>query len=638
MAEESNHTEQAADHGAANSAAPPIEEPAVPPTDEAVTVAAEAAVVLPNETALVALPSEDGVLLITKETALPRTEETVPLGADEMASPLTEEVVLPPPAEEAAHLPFNVVGALHSQAVVGLLSEGEVTPRSQEAVGDLIEEVAPLAEEVLPPLSQEVAAPPEGLGSPTHAVVGSLTEEGVDSLTEEGVDSFTEEGVGSLTEEGVDSFTEEGVGSRTEEVVGSRTEEGVEADGTPSTAGRGTASNSSALDGAVAPPSDLLGELPARPLEPAPLFPDALAPSPSPFATDVTPTDAIAPPSPARAPPSPPPWADPLSPRGSPGMRREGNGGAAHEAAAAAPAASDAAAPAQRAAATGGSSEEASVGAGEMRTVELEPAAPREAAEAGHDVVLSRRSRRESAPATVLRSAAAALERVGSVAELAALLEEHGTQLLIAGNAESVRRSVQYVSGLVRKGEGTLCGWPVVSCNEWGMQQPRVLVLTSQSLYRVAFVAQNGTVDHYSRTSLAAIKRIERGRQAFRVCVTEPDGRENPLTYFWTEYVQKGTPRDNRFERVYYPSVSSEVPTHAAIEFILHTIKAANRILCNKVGESLHVSELEIVDSQPEESIIEEVVGSTTRGIEQLSKGIIGAWQATFVQRSSSRS
>ena len=53
----------------------------------------------------------------------------------------------------------------------------------------------------------------------------------------------------------------------------------------------------------------------------------------------------------------------------------------------------------------------------------------------------------------------------------------------------------------------------------------RVLVLTSQSLYRVAFLAQNGSVNHYSRTSLLAIKRIERGRQAFRLCVSEPDGR-----------------------------------------------------------------------------------------------------------------
>ena len=107
----------------------------------------------------------------------------------------------------------------------------------------------------------------------------------------------------------------------------------------------------------------------------------------------------------------------------------------------------------------------------------------------------------------------------------------------------------------------------------------RVLVLTSQSLYRVAFLAQNGSVDHYSRTSLLAIKRIERGRQAFRLRVTEPDGRENPLTYFWSEYVQKGPPRDNRYERVYYPTAPSTLPLELVIGFMLSAIKAANRIL-----------------------------------------------------------
>jgi len=157
-----------------------------------------------------------------------------------------------------------------------------------------------------------------------------------------------------------------------------------------------------------------------------------------------------------------------------------------------------------------------------------------------------------------------------------------------------------------------------------------VLVLTSQSLYRVAFVAQTGSVDHYSRTSLGAIKRIERGKQAFRLCTTEPDGRENPLTYFWTEYVQKGTPRDNRYERVYYPTAPQSLPLEMMISLMLSSIQAANRLLCQKVAEYLHVNELEIVDYQPEQGVVEDVVESTARGIEGLSKSIASAWQSTF--------
>jgi hypothetical protein len=82
--------------------------------------------------------------------------------------------------------------------------------------------------------------------------------------------------------------------------------------------------------------------------------------------------------------------------------------------------------------------------------------------------------------------------------------------------------------------------------------QVRTLVLTSHALYRVAFAVAKGTIDHYSRTSLGSLMRIERGRYAFKLLLTEPDGRENPFAYFWTAYVKKGQ-GDQRFERVYYP-------------------------------------------------------------------------------------
>lgn len=249
------------------------------------------------------------------------------------------------------------------------------------------------------------------------------------------------------------------------------------------------------------------------------------------------------------------------------------------------------------------------------------------------DVVLTSgpRARRTSAPH--LPSILAAIEQAHAVGELQAVLQSPTANTAAGEHAESVERSMRYVVGLVRKGECALCAWPVISCNEWGMQQERVLVLTSQCLYRVAFLAQNGSIDHYSRTSLGAIKRIERGRQAFRLCVTEPDGRENPLTYFWTEYIQKGAPRDNRFERVYYPAPPFVLPLDLTMAVIIGAIKAANRLLCVKVGEFLPVAELEVVDYQPEGGVVEEVIDSTARGIESLSRSLVGVWNATFAPK-----
>ena len=61
-------------------------------------------------------------------------------------------------------------------------------------------------------------------------------------------------------------------------------------------------------------------------------------------------------------------------------------------------------------------------------------------------------------------------------------------------------------------GEVVLGGWPILSINEWGSQQVRTLVLTSQALYRIAFEGKRGAIDHYSRTSLGSCRRIERGR------------------------------------------------------------------------------------------------------------------------------
>ena len=117
-----------------------------------------------------------------------------------------------------------------------------------------------------------------------------------------------------------------------------------------------------------------------------------------------------------------------------------------------------------------------------------------------------------------------AVEKSGSIGDLEVLLKHEVVAAMAGEQAESVRRSVQYAEGVIRQGETLLTGWPVLAVNEWGVQQERVLLLTSQGLYRIAYQSDKGRVHHYTRTSLGALKRLEFGRCAFKIVTTEPDG------------------------------------------------------------------------------------------------------------------
>jgi len=216
------------------------------------------------------------------------------------------------------------------------------------------------------------------------------------------------------------------------------------------------------------------------------------------------------------------------------------------------------------------------------------------------------------------------IERASNVGELQALLQhEFVRSATDTEQTEAVRRTLQYVSGLKKKGEQLFGGWAVVSVNEWGIQQDRVLVVSSHSLYRVAFHSSRGSVSHYARTSLANIRRVERGVAAFKVISSEPDGRENPFAYIWSEYVSKG-PRDKRYERVYYLVTAPSAPFELVQAVLLTTLKAASRILCAQVGSVLAVTPLEIVDHAPSVSVIDEVADKLVPSLQRLSDNISG--------------
>ena len=210
--------------------------------------------------------------------------------------------------------------------------------------------------------------------------------------------------------------------------------------------------------------------------------------------------------------------------------------------------------------------------------------------------------------ATSLAATIEIIEHAGTIADLQALLQQECVRAIAVGiHADAVARCVQYVTGLARSEERVLCGWPVLSINEWGSQQTRTMVLSSHALYRVAFSHAKGAIDHYSRTSLGSIEAIERGRFAFKLMLTEPDGRENPLAYFWTAYVKKGA-KDNRYERVYYPIHSDAIPVELALAVIISSISVANKLLVEAVGAYCYVSKLVVRDYVPNPNAVDELM------------------------------
>ena len=72
------------------------------------------------------------------------------------------------------------------------------------------------------------------------------------------------------------------------------------------------------------------------------------------------------------------------------------------------------------------------------------------------------------------------------------------------------------------EGEQLLLVWPVISVNEWGTQQRRVLALSSKALYRLHYRLDQRKVDHHSSVSLGDVRCIERGRLGYKVHLSLP--------------------------------------------------------------------------------------------------------------------
>ena len=141
------------------------------------------------------------------------------------------------------------------------------------------------------------------------------------------------------------------------------------------------------------------------------------------------------------------------------------------------------------------------------------------------------------------------------------------------------------------------------------------------ALYRVAFSSTKGAIDHYSRTSLGSCRKIERGRFAFKLQLTEPDGRENPFTYFWSAYVKKGA-KDNRYERVYYPIHDEAVQIELVIACMVSALAVANRLLVEAVGAYCYVAKTEVRDYVPNTNALDEFMDKTALRVEAMGSKV----------------
>ena len=238
-----------------------------------------------------------------------------------------------------------------------------------------------------------------------------------------------------------------------------------------------------------------------------------------------------------------------------------------------------------------------------------------------HDVILRPANERPTPrAASASLSLAALVDQLGAVAtqdELASLLRSEVLRSICGAHAEAVTRCLQYVRGLARENEQVLGGWPVLSINEWGHQQVRTLVLTSHALYRIAFAANRGAIDHYSRTSLGSCRLIERGAYAFKLQLTEPDGRENPFAYFWTAYVKKGS-KDHRYEKVYYPIHPEGIAVELVLAVIISSIQAANHLLYQQIHQHCYVAKLEVRDYVPNPNAVDDLMDKLIPGLQRV--------------------
>eukprot|EP00299_Pterocystis_sp_00344_P017327 c8683_g1_i2.p2 GENE.c8683_g1_i2~~c8683_g1_i2.p2 ORF type:complete len:284 (+),score=65.10 c8683_g1_i2:1442-2293(+) len=148
-------------------------------------------------------------------------------------------------------------------------------------------------------------------------------------------------------------------------------------------------------------------------------------------------------------------------------------------------------------------------------------------------------------------------------------------------------RCREYCSSVLQaNGEEILFSWIVVSINEWGVPQDRVLMWSRSSFFRCAFDATHGRVHHYVRIVLDEISELHlhpdfddtvmgiREMEGFNMITHQLDGRRNPIVSAITAITPASKRKPINNKKIYIPVV----PTSVAV--VVHPCLMSQIIAC----------------------------------------------------------
>ena len=182
----------------------------------------------------------------------------------------------------------------------------------------------------------------------------------------------------------------------------------------------------------------------------------------------------------------------------------------------------------------------------------------------------------------------AEIASAASVEALAKLLSAHaGVQAAAGDYADAVKVAVAHVKKDDANGT-VFCGWAVTSPSDWGWQYERVLVLTSNGLYRVACDPKAEVpVSACIATPLTQIKRVESGRFGFVLRTTQPDAEYGEMLFHSLYYRWwAGEEVENRYETGYFPSCAEGSSAEARVKPIVATILRASQLSGHEVAHA----------------------------------------------------
>jgi len=131
-----------------------------------------------------------------------------------------------------------------------------------------------------------------------------------------------------------------------------------------------------------------------------------------------------------------------------------------------------------------------------------------------------------------LEEARIQMQKAASCEELLTILCLEAVKCTIVERASLVSLCMESVEAQAAQGELVLQGWPVVSINEWGVRQERVLVLSTLAVYRLdsRYFVGESKVEQRSRVHLSAISYIEQNAGQMKFYLNIQDGNKSFLS------------------------------------------------------------------------------------------------------------